>query len=189
MNSRFSSLACLPALAVGLLLTVPVRAQTAEKSTAPEPITQHMHKLAKVLTNAKLKLKRGGGGGFARQGTETQATPGWTCCAANLKRVEKSVVAVQSMLLQLEHCYNDAAETEALIAVRLAKRDLQQLALAVQTFSDAPAQPKAEQAMNAVFRTFLNLDESVADLIECGELLDPSLVETSETSLDEPEGG
>ena len=176
------------AVLVSLLLVASAFGQTSDARTAPAPIERHMAKMRKVISNAKVKLKRGGGGGFSRQGSGTNATPGWSCCAANLKRVEKSVVAIQSMLLQLEYCYDDSGEIDALIAARLSKSDLQDLARSVQRFADAVTVPRAEQAMNGMFRTFLNLDESTIELPACGELVDPSLLESDESPTDTPAG-
>ena len=161
--------------------------QPPESKTAPPEIDRHLRKLTKVISNAGVKLKRGAGG-FSPQGTSSNASPAWGCCAGNLKRIERSVVAIQAMLLQLDNCYDDRGETDSLIAVRLTKSDLRELARAIQAFADAPTSGLATRAMGGVTRTFLNLSDSASDLPVCGVLIDPSRIETSDTTPEpEPE--
>jgi hypothetical protein len=148
-------------------------AQQDESKTAPEPIDKHMRRLMRLISNAKVKLDRGMGG-VARGEDSANLSPGWACCAPNLKRIERSAVAVQSMLLQLEDCYEDRDETDAAIAVRLSMNDLAALARSVQAFADARTSGRASAAMDGMTRTYLNLSDSTAKLPECGVLLDPS---------------
>jgi hypothetical protein len=171
---------------LGLLVAGSIPAQTPTRDSAPEPIDRHLRRLSKVISNAKVKLKHGAGE-FAPAGSSSDAPPAWACCIGNLKRIEKSVVAIQGMLEQLEDCYEENAETDAVIVGRLTQTDLQALARAVQVFADSPTVRVAEAALESVARTYFNLTDSAEKLIECGDLLDPSIVpaEESETQVGE----
>ncbi|HXV77417.1 MAG TPA: hypothetical protein VD788_13955 [Candidatus Polarisedimenticolaceae bacterium] len=168
------------ALTLGLSVTGTAPAQTADASGPPEPIQRHLVKLSRLISTTENGLK-GGPSQFRRQTDHVNATPAWSCCSNNLKAIEQSAVAVQSMLQQLDNCYQDRELTDQLIQGRLVQTDLQSLAKAIQRFADAPTVELAQGMMPTVTRSYLNLTDSAAELAECGELLDPSLVATSES--------
>lgn len=149
------------------------------------PLHRKMNAMRSQITNLSARFANGVVGGIRQEGDAgSVATPGRTCCASNLDRIDAHIAAVSILLGELDETYADEGNRVGLKAVKELRIDLDAVASAIDTFATAPEHDDAEDAVGNLHRTYLHMRSTHEELLACCALagdLDPEPVAAAET--------
>lgn len=142
--------------------------QAPPPQTLMEKIEAESYGMRVMYQNASFRLKKNIQG-MALEGEEQAGPPTALrlCCAQNIKKIAKSVEKLGKLFAELQGCYDDAGNSDGIVALEFVKADLAEFAWAIGELARVPDHGSAMKSLSGVTRVFIKYRDSVEELPAC----------------------